>query len=156
MSEQYIRHEPQFCVMICLLCNGSVPKRGIARHYMDHHQDVALQERKAVLKYSKNFDLCEMNKLQYPSMIIPRIEGLAVTQGVWCSYNSCNYACLLPSGMPDHLTPCHGWVPLKGITPMVYISNFMRRSYVDRVWCANTIQRQHTQVLPSLYYAFTQ
>ena len=102
------------------------------------------------VKYSNNFDLCETNEMQYPNTIIPRIEELPVTQGLQCLYNSCNYACILLRAMEDHCTLCHGWVALKGISPRCIFLT-LGRSYVDSVWCANAIQRQHTQVLLGTY-----
>ena len=131
MAEQYIKYEGQLCIMICRLCNGGVTKNGIAWHYSRHHKEVDICARKNIVKYSNNFDLCETKHIQYPNKIIPRIEELAVFQGVRCSYNGCNYACVLPSGMPDHLTLCHGWVPSKGIIGLIYIFNFVSRSHVD-------------------------
>jgi len=121
MAEQYIKYEAQLRVMICRLCNRGVPKNGTAWHYREHHKDVDRRARKDIVKYCNNFDLCKTEEIQYPNTIIPRIEELAVAQGVRCSYNGCNYACLLPSGMPDHLTPCHGWKPSKGNYAKVYI-----------------------------------
>jgi hypothetical protein len=116
MSEQYIKYEPYLRVMICRLCKEGVTKNGIAWHYREHHKNIPRGARTSIVKYSNNFDLCETNEIQYPNTIIPRIEELAVTEGIRCLYDGCNYACIEPSVMKDHhCRPCHGWVVSKGM-----------------------------------------
>ena len=114
MSEQYIRYEPQLRCMICLVCPNGVSKNGVARHYRKHHKDVRLSVRKDLVKYANNFDLCEADAFESPNTIIPRIEDLAVQQGLRCLHDNCNYACIEPTSMERHCEAAHGWVKSKG------------------------------------------
>lgn len=126
----YITYEAQLRIMICRLCPIAVMKNGIAWHYREHHKNLSLHARKELVKYCNNFNLCEMNELQYPNTIIRCIEELGVTEGLRCSYDGCNYACIEPRSMEEHCGPCHGWTMSKGTTAMIRTSNSYR-SYVD-------------------------
>jgi Orsellinic acid/F9775 biosynthesis cluster protein D len=130
MSEQYIKYEPQLRVMICRLCKEGVGKNTVARHYREYHKNLPNGVRKGMVAYSNNFELCETNEIQYPNTIIPRIEELAVTMGLRCLYDGCNYACI---AMTDHCRPCHGWVASKGMMLRYIFFNVLCRSYVDGV-----------------------
>ncbi len=110
-----MRHESQLWFMICLVCHDGVSKNDVARHYREHHKlEVPLCVRKDLVKYANNFDLCEMDAFESPNMIIPRIEDLAVQQGLRCLYDDCNYACIMPTSMEKHCEVAHGWVKSKG------------------------------------------
>ena len=83
--------------MICRICNTTITKNAIAWHYREHHKTLSLATRQDLVKYSNNFDLRETNELQYPNTIIPYIEELEVMEGLRCSYDDCNYACIEPT-----------------------------------------------------------
>jgi Orsellinic acid/F9775 biosynthesis cluster protein D len=133
MTEQYIKYEARLYVMICRLCKTAITKNGIAWHYREHHKNLPLRTRKELVKYSNNFDLRETNELQYPSMIIPYIEELEVMEGLRCSYDGCNYACIEPNSMKQHCRPCHDWTASKGIISIYMTLMIIYRSYVDGV-----------------------
>jgi len=101
--------------MICQLCPDGVPKNGVALHYRRHHKhQLKLGIRKDLVKYANNFDLCEEDDFKSPNMIIPRIEELAVHEGLRCLYDNCNYACIKPGMMKKHCQGAHKWVKSKG------------------------------------------
>jgi Orsellinic acid/F9775 biosynthesis cluster protein D len=116
MSEQYIKYVPQLRVMLCCLCKEGITKNGIAWHYREHHKDVPLRERKGVVKYSNNFDVCTRKEFEYPTTTISRIEDIIVENGLQCLYNNCNHACIRVESMITHCKVDHGWVASKGIT----------------------------------------
>src|SRR5579864_9246348 len=130
MSEQYIKYEPQLCVMMCRLCKEGITKNGIAWHYREYHKDIPLQERKDLVKYCNNFDVYTKKEFQYPKTIISHIEDRMIEKGFRCLFNDCNYACKCATSMEWHCTTTHNWIASKGIMPR-YISNFMSRDYVD-------------------------
>ena len=131
MAEQYIKYEARLYIMICRICNTTITKNAIAWHYREHHKTLSLATRQDLVKYSNNFDLRETNELQYPNTIIPYIEELEVMEGLRCSYDDCNYACIEPRSMEEHCRPCHGWMASKGIISMHMTLIIICRSYVD-------------------------
>ncbi len=135
MSDQYIKYEPRFRVMICRLCDKGkgIGKNRIGWHYRKYHKKLALHTRKDLIKYGNNFDLYETDALEYPNTIIQSIEELEVMEGVRCSFNGCNYACVLATAMSKHCTKHHDWTTSKGIILTYMESNYVYRSYVDSV-----------------------
>jgi len=131
MAEQYIKYEARLYVMICRICNTTITKNGTKHHYREDHKTLSLATRQELIKYSNNFNLHEMDELQYPNTIIPYIEELEVIEGLRCLYDGCNYTCIEPSSMEKHCRPCHGWTALKSIISIYMTLIITYRSYVD-------------------------
>ena len=124
--------------MICRLCKEGVTKNGIAWHYREHHKNLPGCICTGIVKYSNNFNLCEMNELQCRNTIIPRIEELAVTEGIRCLYDGCNYVCIEPRAIKDHHCRLHhGWVVSKGI---MLRYPFFLTFCIGVIWAAYDVQ----------------
>jgi Orsellinic acid/F9775 biosynthesis cluster protein D len=114
MSEQSIRYEPLFRVMICRLCQKGVSKNGVARHYREYHKALSLRVRRDLVKYSNNFDRCEPSEVQYPTTIVSSIQDLEIRQGIRCLYDNCYHAYLAQGSMEYHCGNAHDWTKSRG------------------------------------------
>jgi hypothetical protein len=64
---------------------------------------------------ANNFNPCETNELQYPTItIVSRIEDLEAMKGIRRSYDNCNEACVLSSSVETHCEKDRNWIEPKG------------------------------------------